>query len=114
VVEPPTLSNKLSQVSVLKGQEKLSVEIDLENTVAVLKYKLFKLSRIHPNNQIIKFANKPLSNNVETLASYGLQAGSILELAFKLASNLVPCTFADKFYYKDIKHIREQSETSLL
>ena len=86
----------------------------MENTIAVLKYKLFKMTRIHPSNQIIKFAKKPLSNNVETLHSYAVQDNSILELTFKLGSNLVPCTFADKFYYKDIKHIREQSEVSII
>lgn len=64
------------------------------------------MTQIHPQNQIIKFANKPLSNNVETLKSYGVAQDSILELTFKLSSNLVPCTFADKFYYKDIKHVR--------
>jgi hypothetical protein len=31
-------------------------------------------------------------------------------VGFKLGGNLVPSTFADKFYYKDIKHTREQSE----
>lgn len=41
-------------------------------------------------------------------------ANSILELTFKLTSNLVPCTFADKFYYKDIKHVREQTEASIV
>ena len=34
-------------------------------------------------------------------------------MSFKLSGNLVPCTFADKFYYKDIKHIREQSEEGI-
>ena len=96
-------------MSIIKGNNKYSVEIDLDNTVAVLKYKIFKITRIHPNNQIIKFATKPLSNSVETLKSYNVENDSILELTFKLNSNLVPCTYADKFYYKDIKHIRQQS-----
>lgn len=114
VIEPPTLTANLSQVSITKGEDKYNIEIDLENTVSVLKYKVFKATRIHPNNQIIKFANKPLGNNVETLKSYGVVPNGILELSFKLSSNLVPCTFADKFYYKDIKHIRDQSEESIL
>lgn len=114
VIEPPTLTANLSQVSITRGEDKYNIEIDLENTVSVLKYKVFKATRIHPNNQIIKFANKPLGNNVETLKSYGVVPNGILELSFKLSSNLVPCTFADKFYYKDIKHIRDQSEESIL
>ena len=82
--------------------------------MSVLKYKIFKLTRIHASNQIIKYANKPLSNNIETLKSYGVTADCILELNFKLNSNLFPCTFADKFYYKDIKHTRQQTDNSIL
>ena len=101
-------------MSVTKGNNKYTVEVDLDNTLSVLKYKLFKITRIHPKNQILKFANKPLINDVETLKSYNIQPDTILELSFKLNSNLVPCTYADKFYYKDIKHIREQSENSIV
>lgn len=114
MVEPPTLSNKLSQISVTQGINKYTIDIDLENTLNVLKYRIFKITQIHPQNQIIKFANKPLANNVETLKSYGINHSGILELAFKLNANLVPCTFADKFYYKDIKHTREQTEASII
>ena len=94
----------MSEVTVVKGSEKWKLELDLENTVAVLKYKIFKVTRIHPANQIVKYATKPLSNAFETLRSYRVQPNAILEFNFKLTSNLVPCTFADKFYYKDIKH----------
>lgn len=92
----------------VKGLDKYTIEVDLSNTLEVLKYKIFKTCRIHPQNQIIKFANKPLINPVETLSSYGIKDNSIVELCFKLTSNLVPSTFADKFYYKDIVHTRIQ------
>jgi len=68
------------------------------------------MTRIHPNNQIIKFANNPITNIHELLKSFAIKSQSILELTFKLNSNLVPCTYADKFYYKDIVHTRIQSE----
>lgn len=64
VIEPPTLTTNLSQISVIKGLDKFTIDIDLENTLSALKYKVFKATRIHPNNQILKFANKPLGNNV--------------------------------------------------
>ena len=64
VVEPATVSNKLSSVTVVKGNDKYTIEVDLDNTLEVLKYKIFMMSRIHPQNQIIKFANKPLINPV--------------------------------------------------
>lgn len=64
VVEPVTLSGKLSQISVTRGNDKYTMEIDLDNTLSVLKYKIFKMTQIHPQNQTIKFANKPLANNV--------------------------------------------------
>ena len=59
-----TVSNKLSSVTVVKGNDKYTIEVDLDNTLEVLKYKIFMMSRIHPQNQIIKFANKPLINPV--------------------------------------------------
>jgi hypothetical protein len=62
------------------------------------------MTKIHPSNQIVKFAGKPLINLAESIKSYGISDKSIIELSFKLNSNLVPCTFADKFYYKDVKH----------
>jgi hypothetical protein len=64
VFEPATVSNKLSSVTVVKGNDKYTIEVDLDNTLEVLKYKIFMMSRIHPQNQIIKFANKPLINPV--------------------------------------------------
>lgn len=64
VVEPPSLSTEISQISIVRGLEKYAVEIDLGNTLSVLKYRIFKITQIHPQNQIIKFANKPLANNV--------------------------------------------------
>jgi hypothetical protein len=40
----------------------IKFEIDLTNTVAVLKYRVYELTKIHPSNQILKFGNKILSN----------------------------------------------------
>ena len=64
VVQPAMLSGSQNEISIIKGSEKFTFEIDLDNTVSVLKYKIFKATRIHPLNQIVKFATKPLSNNV--------------------------------------------------
>lgn len=63
---------------------------------------------IHPSNQILKYGNNPLINDLESLKAYGLQAGSIMELTFKNMANLLPATYSDKFYYKDIQHIHSQ------
>lgn len=35
------------------------------------------------------------------------------KLVSRLNGNLVSCNFADKFYYKDIRNIREQTDESL-
>lgn len=40
----------------------IKFEIDLGNTVAVLKYRVYEITRIHPTNQILKFGNNVLSN----------------------------------------------------
>ena len=63
VVEPPTITANNKNISITKGDNKYVVEIDLQNTLTVLKYKIFRITNIHPNNQILKFANKPLTNN---------------------------------------------------
>lgn len=98
------MSNNLCSISVIQGENKFNIDIDITNTLAVLRYKIYESTKIHPSNQIIKFGNLPLTNNAEAINSFGITDKSILELSFKLNSNLVPCTFADKFYYKDIKH----------
>mgnify|MGYP001212114669 FL=1 len=59
-------------------------------------------------NQILKFANNALVNDVETLQGYNLKAESILALEFKIISNLIPSTYADKFFYKDVQMIHQQ------
>ena len=64
IVQPVTIEANIKKVSVTKGNNKYTVEVDLDNTLSVLKYKLFKITRIHPKNQILKFANKPLINDV--------------------------------------------------
>jgi Ubiquitin family len=98
---------------VIRDSDKFTINIDLNNTLAVLKFKIFLATKIHPANQIVKFAGTPLTNVAESISSFGIKDNSIIELAFRQNSNLVPCTFADKFYYKDVKHTREQSEDSL-
>ncbi len=100
---------RITKPSVLNPLD-IKFEIDLSNTLSVLKYKVFELSKIHPSNQILKFGNTVLANDLETLATYGIQKDSIVELQFKATSNSVPSTPCDKFFYKDVKLINEQSE----
>ena len=88
--------------------QNFTIKISLENTLSVLKYKIFKETGIHPSNQIIKFANNPLLNDAEKLVGFNIKEDSILELHFKIISNLIPATFADKFYYKDVELIHPQ------
>ncbi len=81
----------------------------MDNTLSVLKFRVFEKTGIHPANQIIKFGNNPLVNDLEPLKAFNLQEGSIVELSFKNMSNLVPATYSDRFYYKDVQHINTQT-----
>lgn len=109
VGKPQPIVNPV-KISLLRGSDKVEVEVDLDNSLDSLRSRIFEVLKFHPQNQILKFGGKMLSSLAESLRSYGLAADSIVEVGFKLSGNLVPCTFADKFYYKDIKHTREQSE----
>ena len=109
-MEPMFSDTNPVQLKITKGAKSYVYSIDLENSLSVLKHKIFKDTSIHPSNQTIKFANNPLLNDLETLKSYGLKEGSILELSFKIISNIVPSTFTDKFYYKDVQLINAQEQ----
>lgn len=65
-------------LKIMKGKNAYNYQMDLDNSLSVLKHRIFKDTRIHPANQIIKFASNPLINDIETLKSYGLKDGSIL------------------------------------
>ncbi len=67
------------------------------------------MTGIHPFNQILKFGNTVLANDLETLTAYKFKENSIVELAFKLNSNLIPSSICDKFYYKDVTLVNEQT-----
>lgn len=108
VAKPQPIVNPV-KISLLRGSDKVEVEVDLDNSLDSLRSHIFEVLKFHPQNQILKFGGKILANLGDSLRSYGLAADSIVEVGFKLSSNLVPSTFADKFYYKDVKHSREQS-----
>lgn len=112
-VQKPEPIVNACKISILRGTEKYQLEVDLDNSLDSLRSRIFELLKYHPLNQILKFGGKPLMNFAEPLKACGLAADSIVEVAFKLGNNLVPCTFADKFYYKDIKHVREQSDEGI-
>ena len=59
-------------------------------------------------NQIIKFANNALVNDLETLQAYNVKNDSILALDFKTISNIIPSTYSDKFFYRDVTMIHPQ------
>ena len=80
----------------------IKFEIDLSNTVAVLRYRVFELTKIHPLNQILKFGTTILSNEHEILFTYGIKQDSIVELSFKNNSNIIPSSHCDKFFYRDV------------
>ena len=86
----------------------LSVNVDLKNPLSLLKYKVFLHSGIHPINQIIKFAGNALTNEAELLADCGVKAEGILELHFKTISNIIPASYSDKFFYKDVQTLHAQ------
>ena len=106
--EPMFVDNSPVLLKIMKGKNAYNYQIDLDNSLSVLKHRIFKDTQIHPANQTVKFANNPLINDIETLRSYGLKDGSILELSFKVISNIVPSTYNDKFYYKDVQLINPQ------
>ena len=66
------------EIKVVRDTRSITFKIDLQNSLYYLKYKIFKETNIHPTNQILKFANNPLVNDVENLKSYGIKEGSIL------------------------------------
>ena len=110
VIEPEMPMNKRKNATLIitQGMTKFEVKLSLDFTIAVLRYQIFKMRNIHPNNQILKFGNNYLSNNNETLRYYGVENASPIQLSFKHYSNIL-----SKFYHKDIKHIREQNEKSI-
>jgi hypothetical protein len=108
-VAKPEIVGMPCKISIHRGTDKFDVTIDLENSLDSLRSHIFQVLKYHPQNQILKFGGKQLDNLAQSLKSYGIVAGSIIEVTFKLTGNLFPCTFADKFYYKDVKHVRDQS-----
>lgn len=54
---------RITKSSVLNPLD-IKFEIDLSNTVNVLKYKVYEMTKIHPTNQIIKFGNTVLLNDL--------------------------------------------------
>jgi hypothetical protein len=86
----------------------MAFNIDLSNSLGVLKYRIFKKTGIPPANQIVKFANNALINDAETLQGCNVKPDSILTLEFKVISNIIPSTYADKFFYKDVQLLHPQ------
>jgi hypothetical protein len=52
------------KLTVNKGTKSYNFNIDLENTLSVLKMNIFHQTKIHPSNQILKFANNPLLSDL--------------------------------------------------
>lgn len=102
------VTNNPVDIKVEKGDLKIVVNIDLTNSLATLKDKIFKKTGIPPMNQIIKFANNALVNDAEVLEACNIKANSILTLDFKTISNVIASTYADKFFYKDVQMIHPQ------
>ncbi len=105
--------DNVEPIDVTLNGEKIKLEIDLSNCVSCLKYRLFETTKIHPKNQTLKYGEKVLSNDAEAITFYGIGKNSILALSFKQFSNTLPFSYKDKFFYKDIQHIHEQSENSI-
>lgn len=95
-----------TKISILRGTDKIQLEVDLDHSLDSLRTLIFEAVSFHPANQILKFGGKILANYGDSLKSFGIAQDSIIEVGFKLQGNLVPSTYADKFYYKDIKHTR--------
>lgn len=68
---------RITKPSVLNPID-IKFEIDLSNSLAVLRHKVYELTKVHPVNQILKFGNNILSNDLETLATYGVKKDSII------------------------------------
>lgn len=95
-----------TKISILRGSDKIQLEVDLDHSLDSLRTQIFEAIKYHPANQILKFGGKTLANFGDSLKTIGIAKDSIIEVNFKLQGNLVPSTYADKFYYKDIKHTR--------
>lgn len=91
VIEPEMPMNKRKNATLIitQGTTKFEVKLSLDFTIAVLRYQIFKMRNIHPNNQILKFGDNYLSNNNETLRYYGVENTSPIQLSFKHNSNLL-------------------------
>ncbi len=42
----------------------IKFEIDLTNNTAVLKHRVYELTKVHPSNQVLKFGNTVLVNDI--------------------------------------------------
>ena len=99
VMEPeiPMGKRKTTLVIIKKGEDNFEMKLSLDYSVAYLRYQIFKMTYIHPNNQILKAGTTYLSNSSQTLRYYAVENNSIIELSFKTISNIKPLSFNDQF-----------------
>jgi hypothetical protein len=71
-VDPKEPTVNLTHLTISNDSERYNLEIDLDNTLYSLKYKIFEILKFHPTNQILKYGGKVLLNDLETLKSFGL------------------------------------------
>ena len=54
---------RITKASVINPLD-IKFEIDLSNTVAILKHRVYQMTKVHPLNQILKFGNTVLANEL--------------------------------------------------
>jgi hypothetical protein len=76
-------------VRTMMGQE-IPVNVQSDATVEDLKVKIFRLTDMYPDQQVLIFNGEELDDD-EPLVSYRIQEGSTVHLLPRVSSGLVAC-----------------------
>ena len=77
-------------VKTMMGQE-IPVKIQHDATVEDLKMKLYRVTDMYPDQQVLIFNGEELDDDGEPLGSYRIQEGSTVHLLPRVSSGLVAC-----------------------
>ncbi len=73
----------------------LTLDVEPDDTIAIIKLKIFDKHGVPPDQQRIIFAGKQLEDN-RTLADYNIQKEAYVDM-------IIPLRGWDKFYQKEIR-----------
>lgn len=89
----------------------MGLKVDIEKTtVGDLQSMIFEKLKVHPDNQLIKFGAKTLTEIAQPLHVYGVMENSLLEISFKVSHRVTSLTYNDNFYNQKVEHQVPQSQ----